>query len=66
MMDRDEALRTLRGLKGTLEERFGVTGLALFGSVARDEAGEGSDVDIWVRFDGACDVAAVLWGAVCD
>lgn len=51
-MDRDEALRTLRGLKGPLEERFGVTGLALFGSVARDEAGEGSDVDIWVRFDG--------------
>ena len=51
-MDRDEALRTLRGLKGTLEERFGVTRLALFGSVARDEAGEGSDVDILVGFDG--------------
>ena len=31
---------------------LGVTRLALFGSVARDEAGEDSDVDIVVRFDG--------------
>ena len=52
MTDRDEALRTLRGLKGALSERYGVTGLALFGSVARGEAEEGSDVDILVRFEG--------------
>ena len=38
--------------KATLSERFGVTDLALFGSTARDTAGEGSDVDILVSFDG--------------
>ena len=31
---------------------FGVHDLALFGSVARDEAGTSSDVDILVSFDG--------------
>ena len=35
-----------------LRERFGVTSLALFGSFARDEAGDGSDVDILVAFAG--------------
>ena len=37
--------------KPTLAERFGVTGLTLFGSFARDQATERSDVDILVRFD---------------
>jgi len=32
--------------------RYGVTGLALFGSTARDAAGDASDVDILVAFDG--------------
>ena len=51
-MNRDEVLSTLRAHKPALAERFGVTGLALFGSLARDQATEGSDVDILVRFDG--------------
>lgn len=38
--------------KATLSERFGITDLVLFGSTARDTAGEGSDVDILVCFDG--------------
>ena len=33
-------------------QQFGVTKLALFGSTARDEATETSDVDILVVFDG--------------
>lgn len=33
-------------------QQFGVTKLALFGSTARDEASETSDVDILVAFDG--------------
>lgn len=37
--------------KPTLAERFEVTGLTLFGSFARDQATERSDVDILVRFD---------------
>ena len=51
-MSRDEALNLLRAHKAALVERFGVTTLALFGSIVRDEAADGSDVDILVRFDG--------------
>ena len=33
-------------------ERFGVAELAIFGSYARDEAENGSDLDILVKFTG--------------
>ena len=49
-MNRDEILDKLQAHKHTLVERFGVTGLALFGSYARDQATDGSDVDILVEF----------------
>ena len=45
-------LKLLRTHKATLAQRFGVTGLALFGSFARDQAADDSDVDILVQFDG--------------
>ena len=51
MPSRDEALRLLSEHKRTLSERFGVLDVALFGSAARDEATEDSDVDILARFD---------------
>ena len=51
-MDRDEVLQTLREHRETLAERFGLSGLALFGSFARDQAIDTSDIDILVRFDG--------------
>lgn len=44
-MRRDEALRLLGEHRAELEA-MGVTSLALFGSVARDEAGPDSDVDV--------------------
>jgi predicted nucleotidyltransferase len=49
-MTRDEALRRL---EAHIEELrgFSVLRLALFGSVARDEAGSGSDIDILVEFE---------------
>ena len=50
-MSRQEVLSTLRAQQATLHARFGVTRLALFGSVARDEAGQDSDVDLLVEFD---------------
>ena len=50
-MTRDEVLRILRAHKPALEQRFGVTDLALYGSFARDQATDDSDVDILVRFD---------------
>ena len=51
MPSRDEALRILSEHKRTLSERFGVLDVALFGSTARDEATEGSDVDVLAKFD---------------
>ena len=51
-MNRDEVLALLRAHKPILMERFGVTALALFGSYARDQASDNSDVDILVRFTG--------------
>lgn len=52
-MKREQVIRLLDEHKATLCERFGVTDLPLFGSMARDTAEEGSDVDILVSFDGA-------------
>lgn len=51
-MDRQRTLELLRRTKPVLQARFGVSKLALFGSVARDAAGKGSDVDVLVAFDG--------------
>ena len=48
-----EALALLRAHKPVLAERFGVSGLALFGSTVRDEAGPDSDIDILVSLPGA-------------
>ena len=52
LMTRNQALELLRKLNPVVAQRFGVTQLALFGSTARDEAGDKSDVDILVGFDG--------------
>ncbi|MCE2914456.1 MAG: nucleotidyltransferase family protein [Rubrivivax sp.] len=52
IMNRDEVLKQLAACKGELAHRFGVTRLALFGSVVRDSAKADSDVDILVSFDG--------------
>ncbi len=48
-MNRQQALQTLSENRSQLK-RFSVKDLYLFGSVARDEAIEGSDVDILVEF----------------
>ncbi len=50
-MNRDEVLNLLRVHRATLTERYGVTKLALFGSVARDQATDDSDLNVLVRFD---------------
>ncbi len=50
-MQRDEALRILSALRPTMVERFGVKRIRLFGSTARDEAREDSDVDVLVDFE---------------
>ncbi len=45
-MQKEAILAKLRALKPTLKKRFGIEEIALFGSVARDEAHSDSDIDI--------------------
>jgi len=51
-MRREEALRLLAEASPEIVRQFGVKGLRLFGSTARDEAREDSDVDVLVEFEG--------------
>lgn len=51
-MGKDETLQLLAQHKPELIRRFGITDLALFGSVVRDSARTDSDVDVLVSFDG--------------
>ncbi len=51
-MRRDQVLEILEQNRDELRERFNVRSLRLFGSVARDEASDASDVDILVGFSG--------------
>ena len=51
-MNKNEILEILRTHRDELRKRFGVKSLAVFGSVARGEAGPESDVDILVEFEG--------------
>ena len=48
---RDAVLAILRSNRGRLAATYGVRDLLLFGSIARGEATEVSDVDLIVEFD---------------
>lgn len=54
-MGREEVLGLLRMHKKALAQRFGVVELKLYGSFARDQAADDSDVDVLVRFDAPLD-----------
>jgi predicted nucleotidyltransferase len=49
-MTRDETLARLKAALPDLRARYGVVRLGLFGSVARNEAGPDSDVDLVAEF----------------
>jgi len=49
-MTRDDAIAALKALEPEARA-LGVTGLYLFGSTARDEAGPESDVDLYIDYD---------------
>jgi predicted nucleotidyltransferase len=51
IMNRNEVRQILHEHNAELAQKYGVRSLALFGSVARDEAGSASDVDLLVEFD---------------
>jgi uncharacterized protein len=48
-LEREDILHELRGLKAELCDRYQVTKIGIFGSVARNEATEDSDIDIVVE-----------------
>ena len=54
-MTRDHILAQLRAHKPHLASQFGVADIALFGSYAREEGAEGSDIDLLVSFNGPAD-----------
>ena len=57
-MRRNEAVRLLRAHAGAIRA-IGATSLYLFGSTARDEASEASDLDLFVDYDENGDFSAI-------
>jgi uncharacterized protein len=53
LLGRDEAIRLLTGCKKGIQERYGIIAIGLFGSLARNQATEASDVDVVVQLDNA-------------
>ncbi len=60
MSQRDDILGSLRANFPALKQRFPIMSLALFGSIARGDAGEKSDVDILVEFARPIGLSAFL------
>jgi len=53
VLSREEAIRLLSGCKSGIQERYGITAIGLFGSIARNQATEKSDVDVVVQLENA-------------
>ncbi|PWR75455.1 nucleotidyltransferase [Methanospirillum stamsii] len=51
MTEREEVLSILKRESHDLKDRFGVLKVGLFGSVVRNEAGESSDIDLFIELD---------------
>jgi hypothetical protein len=51
ILSKDEVLRQLRNIQPELGKNYGVTRIGIFGSVARNEAHEGSDIDVVVEMN---------------
>lgn len=61
MLKKTEIVQALTEHRAVLQEKFTVKSLGLFGSAAREELREDSDVDVLVAFQGAPTFAA-YWG----
>ena len=57
-MRKDEAIRRLRAHAGAIRA-IGATSLYLFGSTARDQAREASDLDLFIDYDEDGDFSAI-------
>jgi predicted nucleotidyltransferase len=60
MSEKDTIIARLRVALPALRYRWPILSLAVFGSVARDEATAESDLDVLVEFDGSIDLFAFL------
>ena len=49
IMDKKEIIKILSDYKKEFAEQYGILDIGVFGSVARDEIGKNSDVDVVVR-----------------
>ena len=50
-MDKEVVLRRLKANAEEIRQRFSVKALSIFGSIARDEASDNSDINVLVVFD---------------
>lgn len=51
MLDRKECIERIRANAETITEEYGVRSLRLFGSMARNEQHESSDIDVFVEME---------------
>lgn len=61
-MSLEDVLNRLRALKPQLQHQWGVTELAVFGSLARGEATTQSDVDLMIDYQGNLGMEIVTLG----
>ena len=47
-MTKDECIKLLKKCMNILKDKYGITSLSLFGSTARGEQKEGSDIDLFL------------------
>jgi predicted nucleotidyltransferase len=66
MLTREDVLQILRFNKERFAEKYGVTKLGLFGSFARNEATEESDVDVCVEMPPIYDNMFDLWEEIVE
>ncbi|MBP9151210.1 MAG: nucleotidyltransferase family protein [Flavobacteriales bacterium] len=53
MSSREEVIKKLSAYKASVANRYPIASLALFGSFARDEQNDNSDIDVLVEFNGS-------------
>ena len=59
-MNRDDIIAKLRAMKPELAQNSAVSKIALFGSLARNDARPDSDIDILIDFDKSPDIFAFI------
>ena len=60
MSERDQVLRALRAALPDLRRRWPIRSLALFGSIIRGDATDGSDLDVLVEFERPIGLSAFI------